>query len=76
MAENTNGGQGRGWKKYFRVANTGGQLSPISGSNQFGLPGYGKQQGADYSNPGTGNDFTIATMPADCLKFIQDIPIV
>jgi hypothetical protein len=57
MAENNNGGQGRGWKKYFRVANTGGQLSPISGSNQFGLPGYGKQQGADYSNPGTGNDF-------------------
>ena len=58
MAENTNGGQGRGWRKYFKVASTGGQLSPISGSNQFGLPGYGKQNGADYNTPGTGNDFS------------------
>lgn len=57
MAENKNGGQGRGWKKYFRVANTGGQLSPISGSNQFGLPNYPRQTGSGYENGGTGNDF-------------------
>jgi hypothetical protein len=57
MAENNNGGQGRGWKKYFRVANTGGQLSPISGSNQFGLPNYPRQTGSGYDTPGTGNDF-------------------
>ena len=57
MAENNTGGQGRGWRKYFKVASTAGQLSPISGSNQFGLPGYGKQNGADYSTPGTGNEF-------------------
>ena len=29
----------KGWKKYFKVADTAGQMSPISGSNQFGLPG-------------------------------------
>jgi len=57
MAENNNSGQGRGWKKYFRVANTGGQMSPISGSNQFGLPGYGKQNGEDYNTSSTSNDF-------------------
>jgi hypothetical protein len=57
MAENNTGGQGRGWRKYFKVASTAGQLSPISGSNQFGLPGYSKQNGADYSTPGTGNEF-------------------
>jgi hypothetical protein len=57
MAENKNGGQGRGWKKYFRVANTGSQLSPISGSNQFGLPNYPRQTGSGYENGGTGNDF-------------------
>jgi len=44
MADSNNGRNGRngGWRKYFKVVNTGGQLSPISGSNQFGLPGYGK----------------------------------
>ena len=52
MAENN-----KGWRKYFKVASTGGQLSPISGSNQFGLPGYGKQNGAGYDTPGTGNEF-------------------
>jgi hypothetical protein len=30
------------WRKYFKVADTGGTMSPISGTNQFGLPGYGK----------------------------------
>lgn len=57
MAEKPNSNQGRGWRKYFKVANTAGQLSPISGSNQFGLPGYGKQNGADYSTPNVGNEF-------------------
>jgi hypothetical protein len=49
-------GRNGGWRKYFKVANTGGQLSPISGQNQFGLPNYPRQTGADYAN-GTGNDF-------------------
>ncbi len=35
-----------GWKKYFKVADTSGQLSPISGRNQFGLPSYGKNDGS------------------------------
>jgi len=39
------GNRRQGWKKYFKVANTGGQLSPISGRNQFGLDGYPKQTG-------------------------------
>ena len=39
----------KGWRKYFKVADTSGQMSPISGTNQFGLPGYGK-------NDGTGNN--------------------
>ena len=56
MADNDNNRK-RGWKKYFRVANTGGQLSPISGQNQSGLPGYPRQSGLGYENGGTGNDF-------------------
>ena len=36
-----------GWKKYFKVANTGGQLSPISGNDSYGLPGYGRNDGRD-----------------------------
>ena len=55
MADNENGRK-KGWKKYFKVANTGGQLSPISGSNQFGLPGYDRQRGGDFTG-GTPNDF-------------------
>ena len=46
-----------GWRKYFKVANAGGQLSPISGQNQFGLPNYPRQSGAGYATGGTGNDF-------------------
>ena len=45
------------WKKYFKVADVSGQLSPISGSNQFGLPGYPRQSGMGYETGGTGNDF-------------------
>jgi hypothetical protein len=50
-------GRNGGWRKYFKVANTGGQLSPVSGQNQFGLPGYPRQTGAGYDTGGTGNDF-------------------
>jgi len=35
----------KGWRKYFKVADTSGQLSPISGKNQFGLDGYPKNDG-------------------------------
>jgi hypothetical protein len=56
MADNDNNRK-RGWKKYFKVASTGGQLSPISGQNQFGLDGYPRQNGAGYENGATGNDF-------------------
>ena len=40
MAENQTG-----WRKYFKVADTSGVMSPISGKNQFGLPGYAKNDG-------------------------------
>jgi hypothetical protein len=57
MADNQNTRK-PGWRKYFKVANTGGQLSPISGQNQFGLPNYPRQTGAGYSDgTGTPNDF-------------------
>jgi Bacteriophage T4-like portal protein (Gp20) len=55
MADNQNTRK-PGWKKYFKVANTGGQLSPISGQNQFGLNGYPRQSGGDFAG-GTPNDF-------------------
>jgi hypothetical protein len=32
----------QGWRKYFKVADTSGQLSPISGKNQYVLDGYAK----------------------------------
>ena len=56
MADNQNTRK-PGWKKYFKVANTGGQLSPISGQNQFGLDGYPRQTGDGYNAGGTPNDF-------------------
>jgi len=46
-----------GWKKYFKVANIGGDMSPINGRNQFGLPGYGKTGTADTQLYGTSNEF-------------------
>ena len=55
MADNQNSRK-VGWKKYFRVAGAGGQLSPISGQNQYGLPNYDRQRGGDYTG-GTPNDF-------------------
>ena len=33
------------WKKYFKVANAGGELSPLSGKGAEGLPGYGRNDG-------------------------------
>ena len=57
--DNGKNGRNGGWRKYFRVADTGGQLSPISGTNQFGLKGYPRQTGSgmggEMSN-GVGND--------------------
>jgi len=56
--DNGKNGRNGGWRKYFSVPDAGGQLSPISGTNQFGLPGYARQtgQGAAGQN-GAGNDF-------------------
>jgi hypothetical protein len=45
----------QGWRKYFKIADTSGVMSPISGRNQNGLPGYSRNDGA---NGSTG-------MPAD-----------
>jgi hypothetical protein len=45
------------WKKYFRIADVSGQLSPISGKNQFGLPNYPRQTGFGADAYATGNDF-------------------
>ena len=36
-----------GWKKYFKVADTSGAMSPISGRYSDGYPGYGKNDGTD-----------------------------
>ena len=33
------------WKKYFKVANAAGELSPLSGRDADGLPGYGRNDG-------------------------------
>ena len=46
MAEQERGKNG-GWKKFFKVANNNGQLSPLSGRDSEGLPGYGRQDGRD-----------------------------
>jgi hypothetical protein len=35
----------KGWRKYFKVANVGGELSPLSGKSADGLPGYGRNDG-------------------------------
>jgi hypothetical protein len=52
----TNGRNG-GWRKYFRIADVNqlGQLSPISGKNNLGLPGYGRN--GNTLETGTPNDF-------------------
>ena len=33
------------WKKYFKVAKSGGQMSPLSGQGSTGLPGYARNTG-------------------------------
>jgi len=33
------------WRKYFKVADNSGAMSPISGRNQFGLPNYPRNDG-------------------------------
>ena len=33
------------WRKYFKVADLSGQMSPINGGREQGLPGYGKNDG-------------------------------
>jgi hypothetical protein len=35
------------WKKYFKVANQTGEMSPLSGRGATGLPGYGRNNGQD-----------------------------
>ena len=37
----------KGWRKYFKVANVGGELSPISGRDADGMPGYNRNTGRD-----------------------------
>ena len=39
-----------GWRKYFKVADLSGQMSPISGGRDSGLPGYPRNDGRG-SNP-------------------------
>ena len=43
MAESR--GPNGGWRKYFKVANQNGELSPLSGRGADGLPGYGRNDG-------------------------------
>ena len=35
-----------GWRKYFKVADTSGVMSPINGQNNYGLPGYNRNDGS------------------------------
>jgi|LakMenEpi03Aug12_release.lakeMendotaPanAssembly.Ray.scaffolds.fasta_scaffold06072_15 hypothetical protein len=37
------------WKKYFKVADLSGRLSPINGGRDQGLPGYGRNDGRGVS---------------------------
>ena len=47
MADAQKNGKNGGWRKYFKVANVGGDLSPLSGRDSEGLPGYGRNDGRD-----------------------------
>jgi hypothetical protein len=38
--------QQQGWRKYFKVADTSGVMSPINGKNSYGLPGYDRNNGS------------------------------
>jgi hypothetical protein len=46
--------QQKSWKKYFKVSNLSGQMSPLSGYASDGLPGYGRNDGRD-TPPGSNN---------------------
>jgi hypothetical protein len=46
MAEQNKSAQGT-WRKYFKVADTSGQLSPISGRHADGYPNYGRNSGTE-----------------------------
>jgi hypothetical protein len=37
------------WRKYFKIADNSGTMSPISGTNQFGLPNYPRNDGSGSS---------------------------
>ena len=39
--------QNKTWRKYFKVADTSGQLSPISGRHADGYPNYGRNSGTE-----------------------------
>jgi hypothetical protein len=39
--------QNKTWRKYFKVADTSGQLSPISGRHADGYPSYGRNSGTE-----------------------------
>jgi hypothetical protein len=41
------------WKKYFKISNGDGQMSPLSGRDSEGLPGYGRNDGR--TNPMQGH---------------------
>jgi hypothetical protein len=44
-SNNVRNGPNGGWRKYFKVADLSGQMSPINGGREQGLPGYGKNDG-------------------------------
>jgi hypothetical protein len=53
MAQGKPQGSRGGWQKFFKVADLSGNLSPISGRNQYGLPSYGKISDSDVNDPNT-----------------------
>ena len=45
------------WRKYFKVADLSGQMSPISGNKEQGLPGYPKNDGRNTNSSETDFSF-------------------
>ncbi len=45
------------WRKYFKVADLSGQLSPINGGRDQGLPGYSRNDGRNASSAETDFSF-------------------
>jgi hypothetical protein len=56
MADNTQSTKGT-WRKYFKVADLSGQMSPISGNKEQGLPGYPKNDGRNTNSSETDFSF-------------------